>query len=383
MYAVNTPIAKATRAFVAGSENTASSTDELQQKTQQAFVTLTLITQACHGILNTVLVAPSPKPAWFDDLQSKLDKAKANATQWIDNLAPGVTGGVPVQVINYGTTYSAFTAQIMAIVNANPDAQGATNQYVLQVKALVAALEQSVSTIITNAETTSAALKDWGDLMQKSHDDLVTGATNIQSAETDLSVDIQKMNNAISTLNDIIHKENIAIAASAGGIGLGILLLIAGIALAPETGGASAYLVAGTGAALIIGGAVTWGVMQAKIDKQFKEIAADQKELGDDQRQLVALQGLASASNQSIQYVTDSTNALSDFRTSWAVFQGELQGVLTKLEAAESSLSTMVQGAFTAAAGAEWADATAFAQSLANAPVNVATKQLPMQSKAA
>ncbi|WP_020653804.1 alpha-pore-forming cytotoxin MakA [Massilia niastensis] len=382
MHAVDLPLSNERRAIAASNDNV-NSTDTLQQKTQQAFVTLSLITQACHGILNTVLVAPSPKPAWFDGLQSKLDTAKAHATQWIDNIAPGVTGGVPVQVINYGTTYSAFTAQIMSIVNAHPDAQGATNQYVVQVKQLVEALDQSVSNIITNAETTAQMLKEWGDLMQKSHDDLVTGAANIQSAETDLATDIQKMNNAISTLNEMIHKENIAIAASAGGIGLGLLLLIAGIALAPETGGASAYLVAGTGAALIIGGSVTWGVMQAKIDKQFKEIAADQKELDDDKRQLVALQGLASSSNQSIQYVTDSTNALSDFRTSWAVFQGELQGVKAKLDLAETSLSTIVQGAFTTAAANEWADATNFAESLANAPVKVVAKQLPMQSQAA
>jgi ABC-type transporter Mla subunit MlaD len=377
MYAVNTPAGNAPNA------GSATSTSTLQQKTQQAFVTLTLITQACHGIVNTVLIPPSPKPAWFDGLQAKLDSAKENATQWIDNIAPNVTGGVPLQVINYGTTYSAFSEQITDIVNANPDAQGATNKYVVQVKGLIAALEQAVTAIIANADTTAGTLKEWGDKMQRSHDDLVSGAANIQGAETDLSTDIAKMNNAISTLNEMIHKENIAIAASAGGIGLGLLLLVAGIALAPETGGASAYLVAGTGAALIIGGSVTWGVMQAKIDKQFKEIAADQNELNDDNRQLVALQGLASASDQSIQYVTDSTNALSDFRTSWSVFQGELQGVKSKLDNAEASLSTLLQGAFTAAATAEWADATNFAQSLASAPVQVAAKQLPMQSQAA
>ena len=73
-----------------------------------------------------------------------------------------------------------------------------------------------------------------------------------------------------------------------------MLLLVVGIALAPETGGAS-LLVAGTGGLLIVGGAVTWGVMQSKINAQFDEIAKDQKELDDDKRQLVALQGLASA----------------------------------------------------------------------------------------
>jgi len=355
---------------------------KLQQQTQSAFVILSLITQACHGILNTNFVPPSPKPSWFDDLNGKLDVAKTHARDWIDNIAPGVTSGVPVQVINYGTTYSAITAQIQSIVSAHPDAQGADNPYVIQVHELVSALDQQVSVVITNANTTDTLMKNWGDLMQAAHDALTTGAVNIQKAESDLSADISKMNEAISVLNETIRKENIAIAASAGGIGLGLLLLVVGIALAPETGGAS-LLVAGTGGLLIVGGAVTWGVMQSKINAQFDEIAKDQKELDDDKRQLVALQGLASASNQSIQYVSDATNALSDFRTSWGVFKGELQGVLSKLEAAEAALSTIVAGAFTAAAASEWDLATQFAQSLANAPTTFPSKQLAMDGKAA
>jgi hypothetical protein len=352
----------------------------LQTQTQSAFVTLNLITQSCHGVLNTNFVAPSPKPDWFDDLNSKLDTAKVHAGDWINTLAPSVTGGVPVQVINYGTTYSALTQSILSIVQAHPDAQGADNEYVVQVHELVAALEQQVQQIITNCDTTAGQLESWGKLMQASHDALSTGASSIQKAESSLSADVAKMNEAIKVLNDTIRKENIAIAASAGGIGLGLILVIAGIALAPETGGAS-LLVAGTGGLLIVGGAVTWGIMQKKINEQFDEIAKDQSELADDQRQIVALQGLASASNQAVQYITDSTNALSDFRTSWAIFQGELNGVLTKLEAAEAALSTIVEGAFTQAAANEWADATTFAQGLANAPVQVAVKELPMSDK--
>lgn len=354
----------------------------LENKTQTAFITLTLITQACHGILNTVFVAPSPKPTWFDALNSKLDVAKTHAQNWIDNLAPSITGGVPVQVINYGTTYSALTGQIQSIVQAHPDASGATNEYVIQVRELVAALEGQVQQIIGNATTTQTQLRSWGDLMQASHDALTSGATSIQKAETNLQGDVAAMNNAISNLNKEIAGENKAIAYSAGAIAIGLTLAVIGIALAPETGGAS-LLVAGTGGLLVVGGAVTWGIMQDKINKQYKEIAKDQGELADDKRQIVALQGLATSSNQAIQYITDSTNALSDFRTAWAVFQGELSGVLTKLQLAEGALSTIVEGAFTNAAALEWADATNFAQGLVNAPVQVQVKQMPMDSSKA
>lgn len=41
---------------------------DLNQKTQTSFMTLHIITSACHALLNTTFIAPSPKPSWFDDL---------------------------------------------------------------------------------------------------------------------------------------------------------------------------------------------------------------------------------------------------------------------------------------------------------------------------
>jgi hypothetical protein len=354
----------------------------VQTKTQTAFVTLNMITQACHGILNTTFVPPPQKPSWFDALAANLDTAKKVATNWVDDLAPGITGGVPLAVVNYGTTYAAMNSQIQSVVQAHPDAQGASDPYVIQVHQLVDALEQEISQLLTDAQSSADQLKTWGDSMQSAHDALSTGATNIQAAEVDLQTDITKMNTAIDTLNKEIHDENMAIAGSAAGIGLGLILLVAGIALAPETGGGS-LVVAGTGGLLIAGGAITWGIMQHKINEQYGEIAQDQQEHDADERQLVALQGLATSSNQAITYTVDATSALSDFRTSWAVFQGELQGVKTDLEKADKSLSTIVSGAFTDAAAGEWALATDFAQGLADAKVSVATAQLPMNSKMA
>ena len=52
--------------------------------------------------------------------------------------------------------------------------------------------------------------------------------------------------------------------------------MIAGIALAFVTFGAGA-VVAGAGAVAVVGGAITWGVMQHKINEQYDEIAKDQE----------------------------------------------------------------------------------------------------------
>jgi hypothetical protein len=96
----------------------------------------------------------------------------------------------------------------------------------------------------------------------------------------------------------------------------------------------------------------------------------------------VALQGLATSTDQAVTYIAHASSALSDFRTSWAVFEGELRGVATKLASAEASLSTIVQGAFTSAAAQEWRLATAFAQQLAGTQVQVATAKMSMDGSA-
>jgi hypothetical protein len=355
---------------------------ELKEHTQKSFMTLNLITQSCEGVRNTVFIPPPVKPSWFEELNTKLDKAKGNATTWINELAPSVTAGVPKQVIDYQTTYEGLTNTIMTIVKEYPEAKGAEDPHVRLVHELVAELQNSVKQQIKGTELTEKKLVVWGNAMQTSHDELSQGSASIQEAEVSLKTEIEKMELAIEDLRSEIHAENIAIAASAGGIGLGLLLLVAGIALAPETGGAS-LLVAGTGGLLIVGGAVTWGIMQHKIDEQFKEVAEDQNKLAADQRQMVALKGLSTASTQAVQYTSDATKALSEFRTTWQLFAGELEGVSEKLQHAEESLSTVVEGAFTEAAAKEWQDAAKLAQEIATAPVSMPTKVLPMQSEKA
>ncbi len=344
------------------------STANLRQKTKSAYLALHFITQSCQGVMDTHFAKLDPKPTWYDDLASKLVDAQVISADWINNLAPSITGGVPLQVVNYGTTYAAFSSAIQKIAKDHPEAIGKDNKYVIEVHNLVTALEGEITKIVTAAETTAEDLKNWGIKLQKAHDALSEGAGNIQAAETDLQTDIDKMNNAISMLRDTIHKENIAIAASAGGIGLGLFLLVPGIALAPETGGAS-LVVAASGGLLVVGGAVTWGIMQHKINKQFDEIGKDLKVLAADKAQMVALQGLANGAKQATDYMATASTYLSEFRAEWALFQGEIKAVKDKLELAEESLSVLVASTFSDAALKEWNAATRFAQDIVNTPV--------------
>jgi hypothetical protein len=173
---------------------------KLTRASKAAFNALFLITQACHGILNTVFTAPTPKPTWFDELQSKLDTAKVHARDWVDNIAPGITAGAPVAVINYGTTYAALTSGIQPIVAAHPDAQGADNQYVIQVHELVAVLEQQVQSILGNNDV--ARLKNWTELLQASYDTLIKFRNDDAGAKAAAAAAITALDSALQAAAD-------------------------------------------------------------------------------------------------------------------------------------------------------------------------------------
>ncbi|TRV05475.1 MAG: non-hemolytic enterotoxin lytic component L1 [Microcystis wesenbergii Mw_MB_S_20031200_S109] len=353
-------------------DNGQSLTDNKQaNQSANGFASLQIITSACHGILNTNFTAPEKKPDWFDALQLELDAAKVLANEWIDDIAPTMTSKIPNHIIDYSTTYDATTDEILNQLDQN-EAYRKTNgkddpAAVQNVSDLIQALEQAASGIIKDMDDINTRLTTWGDKMQKSHDNLFKGTASIQKAEIDLQADIEKMNNAIAGLNAEIDLQRKAIAGAGIAIGVGLLMLVAGVALCIATAGTAAVaagVVAGLGAAAVIGGAVTWGVMQSKIDTELGKIADDNKKIADDKRQIVALQGLTLATNGAVSSIAIATSALSDVKVMWKGFQGEIQGTLDKLKKGEEALRTIVKKVDIKAARKEWKLAEEFAQKL-------------------
>lgn len=355
----------------------AASTSNTNSTTGSGFAALTIVTTACHGVLNTVFIAPSPKPAWFDGLSAKLDTAKVLAHEWINDMAPKMTASIPGHVIDYATTYRAMSDQIVDLLNKNPTAKGKDDPVVQEVFALIQVLQDELARIIGEVQETQDQLKVWGDRMQKAHDDLYAGAADIQKLQSELTAEIEQMNSAIKGLRDLIDSENRTIAAAGIAVGVGLFALVAGLALAPVTGGAS-LIVSGLGLVTIIGGSVTWGVMQSRVNHQFSEIAKDQQHIDEDKRQLVALQGLSLAANSAISSIATATQSLSDVKVMWGVFQGELQGTLYKLNHTDEELSAIVNKAGVIGAQSEWDLAVEFAQQLVGMKVGTEARTLPM-----
>jgi hypothetical protein len=350
-----------------------------KSKTATGVTSLVLITNACHAILNTSMSLPDgmKKPAWFDPLIAHLDDAKTLAAEWINTLAPDLTASLPNKVINYDSQYNAITGQIIKIADANPMAKGADDPNVKNVFALISALKSEVGTIHDDIAAEDEKLMEWGRRMQTAHDNLAGGVASIQAAEADLAADIGKMNADISRLQALIEGENKAIAAAASAVAVGIFVAIVGAALAVVTFGAGA-VVAGIGIAAVIGGAVTWGIMQHRINEQYDQIANDQKQRNVDNQQLIALKGLEMATSQTASSIAMATSALSNVRALWKLFAGELEGVLNQLNQAQTGLALIVNEAFVNGAQEEWKLAAQLAQQLL-APVDkTVTGTVPM-----
>ena len=350
-------------------------------KTATGVTSIVIITNACHSILNTSMTLPKgmTKPDWFDPLVGHLDAAKTLATEWINDLAPDLTALLPQKVITYDTQYKAITNQIIKIADANPLAKGAEDPHVKNVFVLIDALKSEVGTIHDDILAEDSKLVDWGTRMQKAHDNLAGGVSSIQAAEAGLAADIGKINADISRLQALIEGENKAIAAAAIAVGVGVFVAVIGVALmcvpgAQVVGG----IVACIGGAAVIGGAVTWGIMQAKINKQYDDIADDQKKKKIDNQQLIALKGLELATNQTVSSIDRATSALSDVRAMWKLFGGELQGVIDQLNMADTGLALIVNEAFVNGAAEEWGFAAELAQQLLAPPASAGAVTLPM-----
>ncbi|WP_448563976.1 alpha-pore-forming cytotoxin MakA [Thalassotalea ganghwensis] len=358
-----------------------------QQSTQSAFLATTVITAQCHAILNTQFVPPTNKPDWFDDLNTKLDAAKLVAKEWVDTLGPKVSASIPSSVINFDSTFQASIDAVHQLYQQDPTASGKDNATVKEAAQILTALSSQVKGIESTIKSMGAELSAWGAKMQKAHDDLEQGAANIQKTIIDLQTDIENMNNAIKNNRDAIKELNKNLVYAQVAVGVGIFMLVAGVALTVATAGTAAVVAGGVavvGAAAIIGGAVTWGVIQHQINDDYDKIAEEQKEKSEDEQQIVALQGLSTASNAVVSAIETSTSVLSDFETTWTVFGNELDDVVNKLNDGASMESIIMEKVMSDAAKNEWDDAVELAKQLSSATVTIETKSVaPEQPVAA
>lgn len=357
--------------------------EEVSDKNVKAYAALTPVTVSCHAVINTTLVRPEPKYdkdgknifAWFDGVNKKLDEAKVVAKDWVDNVVTPIQSDIPSSVITFHNQFQATSSFVKKLCEENPDMKEGDKEFKRVNQLLQALIDTIDNDIIVPIDNSSKKLKEWGAAMQKAHDNLSGEVNTVQNAEIALATDIERLNTSIDALNAQIDSENTLIAVGAGLVGGGIFVALVGVALcATGVGAVAGGLVIGLGVTMLIGGAVTWGVMQGRIDKQYKEIAEDRKEINTDKQLLISLKGIESGVTSAAAQMETAISALSEVRGMWDGFKKVIEGTITDMKSAQTSASAVVKEMFADAAQKQWEDAHKIALLLLDTKIKVEDK---------
>ncbi len=354
--------------------------DEATDKTVKACAALTLVSACCHGILNTTLIKPEPvkeeeKFEWFDDVKAKLDAAKVVAKDWVDNVVVPIQSDIPTNVITFDNQFQASADYVINVCKKYPEMKKGDKEFE-DVNEVLRALMQTIEDdIIASIDDSRTTLKNWGDSLQEAHDNLSGKIQVIQEAESDISTEIERLNTSIEALNNLISSETTLVAVGAGLVGGGIFVAVVGVALlASGVGAVAGGIVIGVGAAMAIGGAVTWGVMQQRIDKQYEEIAQERREILQDQQLLASLKGIETGTSSAVDYMQTALSALDEVKTTWEGFYKVIEDAVKDLDKAEKSATAVLKKIFTEAAQKQWKDAHELAQKLLDTKIELDDK---------
>jgi hypothetical protein len=309
--------------------------------------------------------ASDPAPAWFDALSTNLDVAKGHAQKWID-LVPELTATIPTAVIDYGSEFKAAAGLILELLQqAEGLAPGSAEYTALVTKAIdyLTALRGELTAIDGALDSAGKQLDGFQAAAEVDFTSLTQGVDSIQAAEAGLAVQIARAKADIEVLNAKIASENSILTDSLIGLGLGLLVLIAGIALAVVTFGLGVVVAVG-GGLVTLGGAGTAIAMGVLIKDQHEQIARDQIDLDNESRQIVVL----SALNTSIQNLRDQNTAaqqaLTHIREMWTTFDKTLEHIIELVGEAEDPLNTVLDELWVRSALEEWTTLVEFATAL-------------------
>lgn len=307
-------------------------------KLGQSFASVRQITESCSAIINTQFTMSGTKPGWFDDLNNKFYVVKGHAETWLNDYSVAILTTIPSSVNTFVPVFDASAKALRTIIDRNPgalsDADTATAKEVL------GRMLDKTHNIQTEVETYAKVDKDgknsgklitWRDNMRAAYKEFNEGSTNIQKLTKELAAEIEKYNNTIDSLKAEINHYNTLIGVGAGLVGIGLFVGVVGAALCfafPVVGGIGIAL----GVGMVVGGSVTWGVMQSKINKANQDIQDLRNKISEDRQTIVALTSLGTAADVVLNSAQNAINNMTDFAASWAALGRSLQATYAALD---------------------------------------------------
>lgn len=378
-----------------------STSDSLAPDTQATTDTLTdqynannTITAYCHALLNIQLTwntqTQGTQPQWFTDLSAGLVVAQQHANLWlvgvpnppgggaaIPPLGPTIFSTIPQSIIDYGNTFNLATNNILSIINSLPPSTPPTATQQAEINSLIDAILVTLQSQHSTIASVQTQLSAFASLVQDDHTTLLTGQNAAQAAvQLDMN-QITTINAQIALVQTQIQSDSKLALSSEISLGVGIFMVVVGIALAVATDGAAAPLVLTGVGVLTTGAAIAGTVIFSKaVNDDLNKLYALQAQLSDEQRQVSALNGIINSVNALVQANEAATKAISDVENMMSVLIAKLQSVQQDLQNAEAAnVPAIIEALNIQAAQLAWQQLVTFAT---NMQTNAITVQQPI-----
>lgn len=308
-----------------------------------------MLNSSCQAVIEAE-IAEVDSP-WYQQLDQELGAAENLVIGWRESGVLYFQSDILDAITAAGQAFLSSKPQIdglFAALEQNFSAAGKANLI-----AAMQALEPPTQAMIGQIADYLAKLKAFEEAMGSADQTMRNTVGQIQEQEQEIQSQIDGINAQIKALTAQIKIDRAAIAKAKSARTGGIIETIFGVLLAPFTGGVSLIL-AGIGASSIADAQGMIDSMESTISGYQQTIVGDQTTLGDDQKVVATLNGLTMSTGLVLSDMDNIETALDSLRTSWTTLDGELAGVIAKLQAATSAAYLVVSQAWYDAACNEW-----------------------------
>ncbi len=325
--------------------------------TQKALVGAFIAIQAANKAIKLQGQLPVINlPGLGSAVNTSLATAQSHAELWEKSISANVQNQLQ-QIIEFNsllaamdTSINSSLAEVKKATKENPPPSGTISS----LAADISAIQSQVQSILYGSGTKSSpgeqsilgAYNQLTDYQSKVGTDASTFETYRQTAfnsKSGVSAQITQDNSDIATAQTAMAKDREILAGGAAAIVTGVLIVVVAVALAPETGGASAAAIGTVGAALAAGGVVAEGVAGANLRKNEKKVAGWIKQIAEDKAELVSLSTLGNTSKDVSQHAASIFGALGTLKTNWQQMDNDMQDFVSALNLPEEKLMEWVQ----------------------------------------
>lgn len=330
-----------------------------------------LLSSSCQAVIEAEI--ERVESTWWEALDRELGEAEKLVANWRRSGVLYFEGEVLGSVSSCASAFLQARSPIAKLFASLEESFDPTTKQEL-IEAF-RALEQPVSGIATLVGRYLERLASFEKAMGAIQQRMQSTVSEVQRNEVEIEEHIKAINAQIATLEEQVKTDREAISKARSEETKGIVETIFGILLAPVTGGFSLVL-AGIGVASIAEAESAVDGMESEIASFQQTIAGDQTTLTGDQKIVATLQSLTMGTGLVLGDIANIERALDSLRTSWTVFDGELEGTVKKLEDATNAASLVVSKAWYEAACEEWEAIAKHVGALTGLPVTTRRREV-------